>query len=499
MKKNTRIIIFSLIGLGVLAAVVALLYFTQPSPTADGEETSAEETTVDESLVFNDYTEEEIVSIQAENRHGGFSMTRTQNDDGTSRWMLDEVEIDADRYNATIFETVEGYAAGLTVKELVEADADLSKYGLDDPSAVVTVTNADGEASVFLLGDEAPAGSYTYIARENSKDVYINYTYKVNSFFTYSSLDFVDTAVIEEYNSAQAETVQKITVKRKDLEEDIVLEALPELPEDSDSIAVFSHAFTSPYDVYLDLNAANEYIYAMYGLSAEKAAYLGVTDETKALTGLDDPFCEVAMLVGDTVYRLYIGDPIEETVTDEVSGVTTTEITGYYGYCNKVPDIIYVFSPDAVFWAEMKAEDYISKLFLMPYIYDLTEVSYKDAQTSFAVTIEGNNEENAFYLADGTEADGDLFRSLYEFMINARGEEIYTGEEKGELLAEFIYKYEDETREDSVIRFYGAADERSVVININGENLYKTRPLYVTRLQENAKAFLEGGEIVLTY
>ena len=490
--KNKQIIIFSLIGLAVLGAVAALLMLTQPSSSQE-EETTTEATTIDENLIISQADEEEIASIRIKNDSDDYTIIRTVDEEGNVSWAIEGVDIDADLYNSGIFEAVAGYAQDLTAKEMVEENAeDLSKYGLDSPSAEVTVTKTDGTQTGFILGDSAPTGSYTYVAKSGENDVFTNYTYKVNSFYSYTRMSYVVTDVIEAYDSTTPPTVQ-------DLEQDIVLEALPELPEDSDSIAVFSHQFTSPYNVNLDLSAASQYVYAMYGLTADQAAYLEVTDETKVLTGLDDPFCEVSMLVEDTIYRLYIGNAIEEEYTDEASGVTTTAVTGYYGYCNKVPDVIYIFSPDTVFWVTMDVEDYISKIFLMPYIYDLTEVSYDDGETSFTVTIEGNNEENRFTLADGTEVDGELFKTMYEYMVQARGEEIYTDEAKGELLATYTYKYEDTTQADSVVRYYEGVDDRSVIVNVDGKNVYKTKPMYVTRLIENAKSFLEGGEITLSY
>lgn len=497
--KNKQIIIFSLIGLAVLGLVIALLMLTDPSASAQ-EETTTEETTIDENLIISQAEEGEIASISIKNALDDYTIVRTVDKEGKVSWSIEGVDIDPGLYQSSVFETVAGYAEDLTAKEMVEGNAeDLSKYGLDNPTAEVTVTKTDGTETGFILGNSAPAGSYTYIARKGENDVFTNYTYKVNSFCNYSRLNYIITQVIDSYDSSNTPTVQKITVKRKDLEEDIVLEALPELPEDSDSISVFSHQFTSPYNVNLDLSAASDYVYAMYGLTADQAAYLEVTDETKALTGLDDPFCEVSMLVEDTIYRLYIGNPIEEEYTDETSGVTTTAITGYYGYCNKVPDVIYIFSPDTVFWVTMDVEDYISKIFLMPYIYDLTEVSYDDGETSFTVTIEGNSDESHFTLADGTEVDGELFKTMYEYMVQARGEEIYTDEAKGKLLATYTYKYEDAAREDSVVCYYESVDDRSVVVNVDGKNVYKTKSMYVTRLIENAKSFLEGGEVTLTY
>ena len=479
---------------------MVVLTLTQPKTEGEGEETQAEETTVDESLVFADTTTDKIDSIHVKNSLDDYTLVRADGENGASVWSIKGENIKQSLYNSYLFDSLAGYGAKLTAKELVEENAsDLGKYGLDNPVADVEIKYTDGSSLSLIFGGDAPSGAYTYFAEQGSRDVYICYTYQVNSFFKYSRMNFIATTVMGEYDTQAAPIIKKITVKRKDLEEDIVVEALPPLPEESDSISVYSHTFTSPYNVYLDLMKGSEYIYQMYGLTATVAAYLENTEETKAKTGLDDPFCEVSMLVEDTVYRLYIGDAITETYTDETSGVTTTAITGYYGYCNQVPDVIYVFAPESVPWVTMDAKDYISKIFLMPYIYDLREVSYDDGETSFSVTITGNNEESHFYYADGAEVDGDRFRKMYQYMVQARGEELYTDEEKGELIATYIYKYEDETRPDSVVRYYTSPDGRGAVVNVDGINVYKTQSMYVTRLKENAAAFLAGEDIVLNY
>ena len=84
----------------------------------------------------------------------------------------------------------------------------------------------------------------------------------------------------------------------------------------------------------------------------------------------------------------------------------------------------------------------------------------------------------------------------------AAGEELYLEEPKGELLATVVYTYADKTKGDNgvdTVRFYESTDDRKVIINLNGENLFKTRQMYITQLFSNVDSFLSGGEIILTY
>ena len=71
--------------------------------------------------------------------------------------------------------------------------------------------------------------------------------------------------------------------------------------------------------------------------------------------------------------------------------------------------------------------------------------------------------------------------------------------QKGELLAQVTYNYKKAGEQPHVVQFYSCDEDRSVIINVNGENLFKTKQIYMTQLYSNAKNFLSGGEIVLTY
>ena len=497
-SKNFRILLFSVIGLAVLGLVILLLSLTAPS---DGEEdggnaTSTSTSTLDPALILQPEERDDIVSIKVENSLGAFTALLTEQD-GTRLWSIEGMDIDQRLLSSSRFDSLVTAVDKMVARSVVEeAPTDLAQYGLDKPQATVTVNYTD-DSFLLKIGDTVTSGSANYVMINDDPTVYSYYTYEINILMTADWLSMINTAVTPSYDSSSAPEIKKITVSRKDLDKPIILEKLPDVPEGSDSIQVYGYSFTSPGDVYLDLNSGSEFLYAMYGLSASKAAYVGVTDELKEQTGLDDPFCEVDMLVEDVVYRLYIGNAVTEEITDGETGEVTAEVIGYYGICNKVPDVIYVFGTSSLIWVTMEPDTYMSELFLVPYIYDIETVRYHDGNVDFTVTITGNNDENAMYM-DGKEIDAGLFRSFYQFLVSCRGEEMYTDGARGDFIAEFTYHYEDD-RGDDTVTFYSSDEDRTVIIAINGSNMFKTKWNYGTRLLENAQAFVSGGEIVQTF
>lgn len=505
--KNFRIILFSVIGLIVLAGVVIILTLTAP----DDAENSQEETTttsVDPALVLQPESKGEIEKILIENANGAFTVKQTENSGGEKIWIVDGMEsVRESLWVQSSFESLINSLTGMTARSVVEENpSDIEQYGLSAPTAKATVSYDNGESFTLSVGGNVvSASSACYIGVSDSNTVYSYYTHYLSGIINNDPMSYINTAAMPSFDSSNAPDIKKVTVKRKDWEEPLILEALPE-PENEDSIQVYSYAFTSPYDIYLDLTDGSTFLNSMFGLSADKAAYVNPTEEQLKETGLDDPFCEVDILAvnqnaenvseRDMVFRLYIGNAVTEETADEDTGVVSTQIKGFYGISNQVKDVIYFFNADSLVWATMEPTKYMSKLFLMPYIYDLDTVTYRDNETEFTVTVEGNAEENNITL-NGEKSDLSRFQSFYQYLVSCRGEEIYTDETKGDFIAEFSYTYDDDREKDTVTLY--ESEERSIIVAVNGKNIFKTKWNYGTRLSENAKAYLNGGEIVLNF
>ncbi len=487
MSKNKQIIIFSVIGLAVLAAVAALLMLTAPQPEGDPDSDSGEES---EILMLVDSDGESISSLSVSNESGKYDIVHNEEKD---EWLIESIA--QAPLNQSVFTSIIEQASNLTAKAVVEENPDdLAKYGLENPGVSFTSNFDSGRKVTIEIGNEAPSESSTYVKISGNDTVYICQTSKLKNFYN-SSFDFVSTVMMEPYDTESVPVVEKLIINRTDMAEPVVIEALPE--KDEDEINVYSHKFTSPYDVYLDLNNGNNLLYALYGLTASRIEWVGMEEQDYEWSGLDNPTCTVSMLAEGKETELKIGKAIVSNTVNEKSGVTTQTVTGYYAMISTVPDVLYVIPLSSAPWMSMTLETYMSKLFCVPYIFDLASVSYEDKNTRFTVNINGNAEESSFTV-DGEEIDESRFKELYQYLIGAKGETLYTDSEKGELIASFTYKYKDSTMKDDVIAFY-ESDDRRPIIEVNGKNLFKTKQMYTIRLQENAAAFLNGGEISLNY
>lgn len=496
LSKNVKILIFSAIGLVVLGAVTAvLLLFPVKTETDTAEEDAVIEETAGD-VVFTDKTLKEIESVKITNTEGTFNITALSGNDTaeTPAFLINELVLSNAPLNSASLNSMLSYLSGITAKQLVEENAeDLEKYGLLTPSASAEIKFTDGTEAAFCIGVSAPTGSFNYIRRNGSNDVYIAASYTVSGLLN-SQFDYVKTQVMAEYDTENQPTVLKLTVTKPDGDITIV-EALPETSEGGVIKTFNTHKFVQPITAELDSTASQSLIYGMYGLTAEKAVWSGMDVLDYELSGLNEPSCVVEMQVGGKVYTLSIGLPVVEEAEDG-----TKALVGYYGTFSEVPNVLYLFPQSSLPWLNIDYEALMAKLFLMPYIYSVSDLIVETQEKSLHFTITESEEEFGddsgydFYLDGERIEDEKKFKTLYQYLISARAESLYTAPAEMPLLARYTYKYKDSVLPDDVVELY-ESDDRKIIIYLNGSPLYKCRAMYATRLIQNIDAFLSGGEI----
>lgn len=366
MSKNKQILIFSGVGLLALGAVTAVLLATAPE-AQPGEDVKEEEVT-DERLILTEKTENDVVSVHVENAMGEYDIIR--NDDG---WTIDGLQKAAINENA-LKSLVKGVSA-MTASQFVEENAeDLSKYGLSDPDYTVTV-NYGGEEFSFSAGDVSPADSKDVYLCEKGKTTVYTYPSSGIEDFAEEKFAYIDTAAMPAYDQSSGEEVRKLTIERLDLEKPIVIEQIP-APE-GDEIAVFSYELTSPYNAYADLTNSPNFIYSVFGLTADKAVWYGMEERDYEIAGLNNPSAVITVETNVKTYTVTLGNAVADEKTDE-NGVKSTEIVGFYGMTSEVADTLFLFNAESIPAMAIKPDDIISRLFLMPYIYSLDTVEYED-------------------------------------------------------------------------------------------------------------------------
>ncbi len=98
------------------------------------------------------------------------------------KWLLsDDKSFDLDQEKA---KDIVNYATNLNARTKLEDPSDLSEYGLDDPSYIVSFTDAQGVERTYYIGDRFAIDG-TYFARVEGDDaIYTITEYYPNAFIT---------------------------------------------------------------------------------------------------------------------------------------------------------------------------------------------------------------------------------------------------------------------------------------------------------------------------
>jgi hypothetical protein len=198
--------------------------------------------------------------------------------------------------------------------------------------------------------------------------------------------------------------------------------------------------------------------------------------------------------VGGLVYSVTFGN-IAYDIDEDGEPV----ILGRYGICSEVPDVIYLFSINLP-WLYTTPEDIMAHMFLMPYIYSLSELTVYTPERQLNFTITGDAFQNTITHNGVILTNTRPFTELYQYIISAKGEIMFRDELEPdcELIARITYRYREDSREDDVVEFYTAGDRKSI-IRINGENVYMCRDIYTIQLLSNIEAFINGDELRLDW
>ncbi len=488
MKKNAKILIASAAGIAVLGGGVAVLALTKPIESTESDNSSTEE-----KIAVTEYKADDIASLKITNENGEYTIVR----EGSEKWSVSSIP--QEYANNSAYGSAMEKAGAIEAKQTVESSGDLTKFGFDKPTATFAMTFKDGkyEAVNCTVGMKNEGENAWYLKTDKDDTVYL----VSNSYLTFTmgeDLDYVNLSGLVDAYNAESDIVNRIRIERPDLEKDIVLDKLPEKDEDKEFASVYvAYEMSSHNNILVDDELGQDVTFGMFELVAVDAVAVKPTDEEKKAYGLDSPSCTVTMVKNeDEVTKLYVGDAMYNTVTDEKTGEATKTVIGYYAMLSG-KDVIYVLDPDCVPWATVEAKDILYRLIFTPYIYYLDAVVAKDSDgKEYKLEIIGDSSNSSFKY-NGEELKAANFKSFFQYLLSAYAEEIYndplTAENK--FVCGFTYDYRDEGEKSDVVEFYSSEKDRTCIIVVNGDVRYKVRQIYGQRFLENLDALLSGGEI----
>ncbi len=317
MKKYTGIIVAVVLLVAVIAAYFLLMNSEEPT------ESTPESISSVELNYLIDLDSEDVKSITVENEDN-YTISVTQGDEGT----VYSLEEDGHKY---IDDAV--YSAGIAlISVLTEAEpiatTDHAQYGLDTPSATVTV-EATSETITYLVGDAAPGESDYYAKLADSDEVWLISAADAGLAIG-TRHQFRDYLVFSYETGTEADTFESFSLSRQNGPDiSITTNTEPEefasyysmtAPvehEANDTVLtedVFTFFTTLAFSEIVEDNPAD---LEKYGIPNDFAADLQQSETTESQVASSEPAAE------DTVDEASSND----TTTDDEASVDTTENT----------------------------------------------------------------------------------------------------------------------------------------------------------------------------
>lgn len=490
MKKNLKhIIIFCVIAV-ILVGLLIVLKLTAPEEEPEQEADNDVQT----SLVY-DKNPHDISKLEISNEHGTYEVVRAGEGDSAVWTIIELANLPMSSANmGTLLENAASVTAQQTVIDSgADADADLSVYGLDKPLSTVTATFSDSGSTVkkLFIGNLTPSGTMHYAMVEGDTKVYAVLNSKVNCFleneyYVLNKVIYTARTAADENDTTDYTRINKMTVKRPDLDYDFIIEY--DVRQDDDSIMTAnssSYVMTSPVFRELNPETSSAVMSGIFGLTASDFGIINPNEEDFSSCGINEPAAEV-------LFEINGGDKVRITIGNECFDEDGTKL-GRYAYADGAA-IIYVFDESSLPWLTVKPLEIATAMFTSNYIYDVKSIDVSGG-VNMSFTMTGSGADDFAVKLDGADTDADRFKNLYQFILKAPSDELYFETTAAEPTVSI--KIATENGGD-LIEFI-PSDGRKAIIRLNGKVTYKCAAAYVDRLMSNLELYKNGGDIVSTW
>lgn len=480
MKNTAKPLIITLVVAAVLGGILALLLLT-----LEDDENTSDSDALNSLLDFFDDDEEyypviegnssDLLSITISRDDGELLLTRKENYSEQSTCYHNVIGLgNLQQDNTLVSYLVDSLAVLLADKFVEENPQDLTVYGLDVPSAVVTLDFEEGEDIVISFGSRSPTDEKLIYCEANGFVFLVNY-YSVEGIFAQPK-DFAELDLISNSGSY----VENIKIERSDFSDTVELRYLTEYAEAEEGMVYDENVlyeFVSPFSLKLDPDKGKKLYSKLSPLGMDSCEYVEKNDDNLAACGFDNPKAVVTFTIDDTEYVLTIGGKLADK-------------SGYYAILSDI-DGIYSISTKNAIWAEFTISEIVSLNAISPYILGCKSVDVITAENTFNFT----SKLNRFYL-NGNQLEEYEFRKFFEQLAGISCDELYTEQTDGtaELTVRFTYdeKYSALfNREYDEYSLY-AYDGRKYVMNLNGDTVFKVNAVSVERILEKLAAITGG-------
>lgn len=413
--------------------------------------------------VFVNKNPEDIKVLDVANRSGVYEITAQ--DDG---YVFDDMPaniVDQEGF----FELMNHSCAFGSLRTVEEEAADLSIYGLDNPSALVKVTYNDGKEFYLTIGDKERVSGNYYGMVDDDKNVYL-FAEEDVLYFLLRKQDYISNVVTPDLMvTSPLSAVRDVTFSGTALEKPITIEAVtenkPEVALAAKSFGPATHIVKLKGTYELDQSYGIEILGSLMGIRATDVVAYNVSDEDYSLLGFDEPYMQVDFSLKNGTD--YIADYQLKLVPYGNQFMASMLGSG----------IIFLIDPPA--FVNIDYTKLCMRWFLAPLRSDLESLTVEFDGQTFVYT-SGTKDKQIWAKVNGQEMDPELFFSFYRLVTSAAADGKYLEDttNEGEPLMTITYKYADGVKQPDVMKMYQGSVRR-VNVEVNGVTEFDMKESFV--------------------
>lgn len=508
MKKKTKILIIVAAAAVVLAAVMLLLIFLPKGDTEyeidEGVDMTA---TVDEAGIHQvkintnengeiennsygtliEYVPADIEKIHLENTSGTVDITSYTpvNEDGTT---------EATVYTVVGFEDfdLQTGAADLIASAVTSLDfstvisldgAKSSECGFDSPAATATVTYSDGTKAVFIMGDNAPQSTGTYMKFGTGDTVYLVATDDVSALST-SLTGLISLTINDTPSDPDNLVFSKITLTGSNFPEKIVIE-----PNTNTNNSA-TNVLTSPVKCFASESESSNVSGAIRGLYATSVALVNPSDSQLKSVGLSAPYAQLEAVYPDETVTLFASAPDSE---------------GSIYLMEKGGKVVYTISSEKLAWATTSFDKLMSEYVLHPEFEELSQITVNNGSKTYTFDI--SSKKTTTTDDDGSETttttttvkygnkeiDTGYFTTFFQNVSMLERTDASTDRASGTPMLTVTYKYASDGSTDTV-KFYSSENSRYLA-TLNDSTVGYVYKTYINKLIDQVATVAENKEV----
>ena len=469
MKKKTLSLVVALSILAVAIAVTVIVVILVPPSAVETNETLY--------AYKNDISQIQSIKVDLRKTTGGFTVNVIQKG-GNSREFKVLSRADNLAYETEPFQWLCNMASAMLAKSVIAVDPsadERDKYGINEPTAIITTTYADGQKTELTIGAKSPLADTYYVYYRDTKTIYavmsVNVDiltrpdahYRVRTMTSYEDLSEVFTHVIMERG------------------------ALPPVTAIHDTSLMqqtggFSYFLIEPIMYQADEKNIKDYILSpLTNIVAQEIVEDNPDDWSKY--GFDKAKPEKITILfndGSSAKVLTLGDRFEENGESMV-----------YVRMNNTPSVFVCLASDFEFMS-FDHSILLSTLLWTPSIKLVDSVDLIMSTGTFKLNLPKDENEKIVADLDGTPVTEANAKKMYLLLITARVEAtVPEGSDIGETAYRIIFNFADGTTLDGQFK---RINERQFAAVLNDKD-----PIFYVNIRkmidiEDAITILQEGK-----